>query len=220
MFFAAKVSEWLFSDLFLKKNKNSCQLFWIVWLCFLLYLYWRYSAFINCHSDKRKDLLHVYTFHSLLRQGLFWATLSASNLACLMTLQVGISVFVTGGIGGVHREGETSKESQSLPLWWCVCFGPITFHKNLLNLPYLKKPAQYIGLNHHLHLDPTIPNHYQKKGWRFPRLLDHTWKFHVIMLSATDSLKRAKTCQLMTSCGHIWQPWTCPRTWQSLAVLQ
>lgn len=77
-----------------------------------------------------------------------------------------------------------------------------------------------LDLNHHLHLDPTIPNHYQKKGWRFPRLLDHTWKFHVIMLSATDSLKRAKTCQLMTSCGHIWQPWTCPRTWQSLAVLQ
>lgn len=46
-------------------------------------------------------------------------------LLIILLLQVGIPIFVTGGIGGVHRHGENSKFTQKafcLDIFACICF--------------------------------------------------------------------------------------------------
>lgn len=181
----------------------------------------RIICFLYSHSDNRIVLLYVYSFHSLYDKGLSWVTVSASNLTCLIPLQVGISVFVTGGIGGVHREGETSKGSQSLPLWSCVCFRPITLHKYLLDLPFLKKPAQYIGLQITI-TQFRSNNTILKSNIGVGDVLPSRPYMTVSCRKALCNwfIKFAITCQFMTICGYVWQPWMCPQTWQSLAVLQ
>lgn len=75
------------------KEHISKQFFWYI-ILFLI-------RFINVYSKKK-----IY-FQNFFYQGLSGgSTVSGTMIAAH---HAGISVFVTGGIGGVHRDGENSK---------------------------------------------------------------------------------------------------------------
>jgi len=68
----------------------------------------------KAHKTSRRDLAYVQA------KGLTGATtVSATSL---IAARAGIHIFATGGIGGVHRYGETSKATTSLILALACCF--------------------------------------------------------------------------------------------------